>query len=295
MSKILSLNIAIPLIVLNYLIQISFSSVVSTGDFREDFYVTWAPNHVNTSSDGKTTSFKLDQDSGCALASNQMFLFGKIDMKIKLIPGRSAGTVVAFYLQSNQPNHDEIDFEFLGNVKGEPYIVQTNVFADGFDNREQRVILWFDPTANFHTYSVLWNIYQIVFMVDSIPIRTYRNHADKGVAYPRSQPMEVKLSLWNGENWATNGGKDTIDWSKSPFIASFGNYTIDACIWNGNPRFCKADSSTNWWNKRRFNSLTSIQKRWFKWVRLHHMVYDYCQDHARFQGNLPRECSLSKY
>ncbi|TXG64027.1 hypothetical protein EZV62_011021 [Acer yangbiense] len=105
-------------------------------------------------------------------------------------------------------------------------------------------------------------------MVDWIPIRTYRNHADKGVAYPRWQPMGIKISLWNGDSWATRGGKDKIDWSKGPFIASFRNYTIDACVWKGNARFCRGDSSTNWWNKERLSSLTSTQRRWFKWSAL---------------------------
>lgn len=66
-------------------------------------------------------------------------------------------------LTSNQSNiRDELDFEFLGNVPGKPYIVQTNVYANGFDDREQRIELWFDPTKDFHTYSILWNIHQIV-------------------------------------------------------------------------------------------------------------------------------------
>lgn len=45
-------------------IQISNGSVVSTGDFNKDFFVTWSPSHVNTSADGKTRSLKLDQESG---------------------------------------------------------------------------------------------------------------------------------------------------------------------------------------------------------------------------------------
>ncbi|XP_031284275.1 probable xyloglucan endotransglucosylase/hydrolase protein 10 [Pistacia vera] len=278
-----------------YALQISTASVVSTGDFNKDFFVSWSPSHVNTSADGLSRSLKLDQESGSAFDSNQMFLFGQIDMEIKLVPGDSAGTVLAFYLASDQPNRDELDFEFLGNVSGQPYILQTNVFADGFDDREERIYLWFDPTADFHTYSVLWNLHQIVFMVDNKPIRTYRNHADKGVAYPRWQPMSIKASLWNGDSWATRGGKDKTDWSKAPFIASFRNYKTDACVWNGNPRFCRADSSDNWWNKERYSSLDRDQKRWFKWVRKYHMIYDYCLDNQRFQNNLPKECSLPKY
>ncbi|KAL0334990.1 UNVERIFIED_CONTAM: putative xyloglucan endotransglucosylase/hydrolase protein 10 [Sesamum radiatum] len=253
------------------------ASVVSTGDFNKDFFVTWSPSHVKTSADGTNRSLILDKDSGSGFASNDMFLFGQFDMQIKLVPGNSAGTVVAFYLTSNQPNRDEVDFEFLGNVPGQPYILQTNVYANGFDGREQRIRLWFDPTKDFHTYSVLWNLHQIVFMVDWVPIRTYRNHADKGVPYPRRQPMGLQMSIWNGDSWATSGGKVKTDWAEGPFVASFRNHKIDACIWKGNPRLCRAQSPTNWWNKDSFSSLNWAQRRLFRWVRKYYLIYDYCQ------------------
>ncbi|KAE8726009.1 putative xyloglucan endotransglucosylase/hydrolase protein 10 [Hibiscus syriacus] len=226
---VLYLGLVISLLISN-LFRVSLASVVSTGDCNKDFLVMWAPNHVNTSSNGRERSLKLDQESGSGFASNQMFLFGRIDMQIKLVPGNSAGTVLAYYLASDQPNREEIDFEFLGNVSGEPYIVQTNIYVDGFDNREERIYLWFDPTEDYHTYSILWNLHQIVFMVDSIPIRLYRNHADKGVAYPGWQPMSIKISLWNGESWATRGGLDKIDWSKGPFIAPIQGLQ-DRCLY----------------------------------------------------------------
>lgn len=40
------------------------ASVVSTGDFNRDFFVTWSPNHVKTSADGRNRSLILDKDSG---------------------------------------------------------------------------------------------------------------------------------------------------------------------------------------------------------------------------------------
>ncbi|XP_031495490.1 probable xyloglucan endotransglucosylase/hydrolase protein 10 [Nymphaea colorata] len=277
------------------LILRTLASVVSVGDFNKDFYITWAPDHLNTSTDGRERSLRLDQQSGSAFASNAMFLFGQIDMQIKLIPGHSAGTVVAYYLTSAQPNRDELDFEFLGNVSGQPYILQTNVYADGFGNREERMYLWFDPTADFHTYSVLWNLHQIVFMVDWVPIRVYRNHADKGVPYPRWQPMGLKASLWNGDSWATRGGQDKVDWTKGPFIASFRNYKIDACVWRGNPRFCRGASTSNWWNKPAYRTLTPRQSRLLRWARKYHLIYDYCADKQRFKNNMPKECTFPKF
>ncbi|KAK4563504.1 hypothetical protein RGQ29_005855 [Quercus rubra] len=189
-------------------------------------------------------------------------------------------------------NRDEVDFEFLGNVIGKPYGLQTNIFSDGSGNREQRIHLWFDPTKDFHTYSILWNIYLIMFMVDGMPIRVYRNHADKGVQYPQWKPMNLVASIWNGEGWATRGGKDKIDWSKAPFIASFRNYKVDACFWRGSAGFCRANSPSNWWNNPRFSQLNPRQRKMLVWVRKYYMYYDYCTDRKRFPS-LPKECTIA--
>lgn len=67
-------------------------------------------------------------------------------------------------------DHDEIDFEFLGNTTGEPYTLHTNVYSQGKGDKEQQFRLWFDPAAAFHTYSIVWNPQRIMYVIKSISI-----------------------------------------------------------------------------------------------------------------------------
>lgn len=69
--------------------------------------------------------------------SKGSYLFGHFSMNITMVPVDSAGSVTAVYLSSQNAEHDEIDFEFLGNRTGQSYILQTNVFTGGQGNKDQ--------------------------------------------------------------------------------------------------------------------------------------------------------------
>ncbi|GKV47052.1 hypothetical protein SLEP1_g53991 [Rubroshorea leprosula] len=165
------------------------------------------------------------------LVSKHEYLFGKIDLQLKLIAGNSAGTVSAYHLSSKGSTWDEMDVKLLGNLSGDPYILHTNAYSQGRGNREQQFYPWFDPTANFHSYAILWNPQNIIFYVDGTLIREFKNLECIGVPFPKSQPTRVYSSLWDADNWATRGGLVKGYWSQAPFTASHRNFNhANACV-----------------------------------------------------------------
>ncbi|GAB4838219.1 Xyloglucan endotransglucosylase/hydrolase protein 22 [Ancistrocladus abbreviatus] len=275
----------------------------NASDFNKNFRVTWGDGRGKILNNGKLLTLSLDKISGSGFESKNQYLFGKIDMQIKLVPGDSAGTVTTYYLSSIGSNHDEIDFEFLGNQSGQPYTLHTNVFSQGKGNREQQFHLWFDPTADFHTYSVLWNPQRIIFSVDGTPLREFKNMESIGVPFPKSQPMRIYASLWNADDWATQGGRIKTDWTKAPFTASYGGFSMNACKWTSRGSSCTAgqssasttstatsrSSSNSWMNQE----LDSTSQERMNWVRKNYMIYNYCTDKGRFSQGLPPECNVS--
>ncbi|XP_041024776.1 probable xyloglucan endotransglucosylase/hydrolase protein 16 isoform X2 [Juglans microcarpa x Juglans regia] len=252
------------------------------GTFYEHFDITWGDHRAKILDKGNLLTLTLDQVSGSGFQSKREYLFGRMDMQIKLVSGNSAGTVTAYYLSSEGPNNDEIDFEFLGNLSGEPYIVHTNVYTQGKGNREQQFHLWFDPTKDFHTYSIVWNPQRIIFLVDDIPIRVFNNEESIGVPFPKRQPMKLYSSLWNADQWATRGGLVKTDWSKAPFTASYRHFNVEACFWSrGNSSSCVSDSVSNggW----RTLGLDASGRRRLRWVQKYYMIYNYCTDFERFR------------
>ncbi|XP_015066998.1 probable xyloglucan endotransglucosylase/hydrolase protein 7 [Solanum pennellii] len=268
-------------LILVYALTFSFSLVSARpATFLQDFKIAWSDSHIKQLDGGRGIQLILDQNSGCGFASRSKYLFGRVSMKIKLVPGDSAGTVTAFYMNSDTDNvRDELDFEFLGNRTGQPYTVQTNVYVHGKGDKEQRVNLWFDPSADFHTYTIFWNHHQAVFSVDGIPIRVYKNNEAKGIPFPKFQPMGVYSTLWEADDWATRGGLEKINWSKSPFYAYYKDFDIEGCAMPG-PANC-ASNPSNWWEGPSYQQLSPVQARQYRWVRMNHMIYDYCTDKSR--------------
>lgn len=271
------------LAILVVVVALALSSIAHGGNFYQDFETTFGDGRLKRyGRAGQLLSLSLDKVSGSGFKSKREYLFGRIDMQLKLVAGNSAGTVTAYYLSSEGPTHDEIDFEFLGNVSGQPYTLHTNVFTQGKGDREQQFHLWFDPTKNFHSYSVIWNPRMIIFLVDNTPIRVFQNHEAIGVAFPKSQPMRIYSSLWNADQWATQGGLVKTDWSKAPFTAYYRGF-------NANPNHAAATATytSGAWQSQELNAWS---RRRLRWVQKNFMIYNYCTDLKRFPRGVPLEC-----
>ncbi|KAK4255403.1 hypothetical protein QN277_008407 [Acacia crassicarpa] len=277
-----------------FLLCLVMVGLANSAKFDELFHPAWALDHFIY--EGDVVKLKLDRYSGAGFASKSKYMFGKATILLKLVEGDSAGTVAAFYMSSDGPYHNEFDFEFLGNTTGEPYSVQTNLYINGIGNREQRLNLWFDPTKDFHSYSIFWNQRQVVFSVDETPIRVHTNMEHRGIPFPKGQAMGVYSSIWNADDWATQGGRVKTDWSHAPFIATYKSFEINACECPAtvaevdNAKRCSSgENKKYWWDEPTVSELSLHQSHQLMWVRAKHMVYDYCSDTARFSV-MPAEC-----
>ncbi|KAM7271174.1 hypothetical protein ACFE04_030388 [Oxalis oulophora] len=259
--------------------------------FYEHYEPLWGNNHVTPSFQDRQIQLTMDQSSGSGFKSKLGYGSGFFHMRIRIPNKDTAGVITAYYLTSlddNVKTHDEFDFEFLGNRIGKPVTLQTNVYTNGVGDREERMNLWFDPSADFHDYRILWNSHQIVFYVDKTPIRVFKNI--NGVQYPK-KPMKVIASLWNGESWATDGGKEKINWNYSPFVASFQGFNVDACVAydDSSAERCRSDTGY-YWNAEKLWKLHKKQRQAYEEVRGKYLNYGYCSDKNRYPTP-PPECN----
>ncbi|KAH7578573.1 hypothetical protein JRO89_XS01G0400600 [Xanthoceras sorbifolium] len=257
---------------------------VDNTSFYENYRLTWGIDHALLVKQDKEIQLSIDKYSGAGFESKALYGSRFFHIKIKVPDKNSSGVITTFYLRSPSTHHDEIDFEFLGN-NGPPYTLNTNLYTNGKGEREQQFRLWFNPTKHFHSYKLLWNQYQIVFLVDEVPIRVFKNNTEKGVSYP-SKPMNIMASVWESQ-WA---GK--IDWRQAPFQAHYQGFHVDGCILN-DLHIPKCYSSKYWWNHMENWKLNPTQQRSYKIVRNKYLTYDYCSDRSRYPKR-PPECQINQ-
>eukprot|EP00249_Psilotum_nudum_P010321 c22471_g1_i5 orf=843-2030(-) len=263
--------------------------------FKENYATIFG--EPNILEDRGNVQLKLDEHSGSGFISQDNYYYGFFSASIKLPANYAAGVVIAFYTSNGDAfpqNHDELDFEFLGNIPGREWNMQTNIYGNGSvaRGREERFNFWFDPTADFHDFSILWNPKHIVFMVDNIPIREMLNIDGISGDYP-SKPMALYATIWDGSGWATDGGKYPVNYEHAPFVATFTNFKLQGCVSNPEETLqdhCESSEFNNPDKSSDLLSLSAEQKAALEWVRTNYMYYSYCDDKGRYPVSLP-ECS----
>lgn len=73
---------------------------------------------------------------------SKYFVYGVFSARLKLPPNYSGGVIPCMYLTSAgtsdfHTNHDEIDFEFLGNTSAQEITIHTNLISQGWNKLEQ--------------------------------------------------------------------------------------------------------------------------------------------------------------
>ncbi|XP_071722832.1 probable xyloglucan endotransglucosylase/hydrolase protein 30 [Rutidosis leptorrhynchoides] len=250
-------------------------------------------NVVTLDPAGKSVRISLDKFSGSGFISREKYFYSKFSAAIKLAPGYTAGVVATFYTSNCQiyPNtHDELDIEFLRHVDGKCWIVQTNLYGNGSvtKGREERYRLWFDPSEDFHYYTILWSKKWTVFYVDNIPIREIPRIEAMGGEYP-SKPMSLYGTIWDGSSWATDGGKSKVNYEDSPFKVTYSDFVLDGCSIDPTQRDSQnCDNSTSFVTN--FGGLTKEERIKMGSFRAKYLTYSYCDDRKRYPNLLP-ECA----
>ncbi|GLJ44611.1 hypothetical protein SUGI_0937630 [Cryptomeria japonica] len=268
--------------------------------FPQGYSNLWGPQHQRVSKDKSSVTLTLDISSGSGFKSKKTYMYGFFNAALRLQSGYTAGIITSFYLSNNQVYegwHDEVDIEFLGTIPGEPYKLQTNVYGNGtgdgshLTGREQHFHLWFDPTKDFHNYSILWTPHQILFMVDSIPIRRFPKVKSLGMQYP-SKPMSVYATIWDASAWATDGGKYKANYSYQPFVSTYTNFMISGC---SQPGYLGKKCAHGYLDSFISPKLNRFQRHALQFVRKNYMIYDYCQDFQRYPNGMAECPPFSKH
>ncbi|KAF6148594.1 hypothetical protein GIB67_042553 [Kingdonia uniflora] len=266
-------------------------SNVTTRSFEDGYSHLFGDGNLVRGDDGKSVRLLLDRYTGSGFISSDLYKYGLFSAKMKLPSEYTAGVVVAFYTSNGdvfEKTHDELDFEFLGNIYGKEWRFQTNVYGNGSTNRgrEERYTLWFDPTKEFHRYSILWTANNIIFYVDEVPIREVVRSDAMGGDYP-SKPMSLYATIWDASSWATSGGKYKVNYKYAPFVSEYTDLLLQGC--SVHPIQQLPDSSCAELERANYAVVTPQRRTSMTKFRHNYMYYSYCYDTLRYPV-APPEC-----
>ncbi|XP_062114691.1 probable xyloglucan endotransglucosylase/hydrolase protein 30 [Humulus lupulus] len=273
---------------------------VTTIPFDQGYSPLFGDGNLIRSPDGRAVRLLLDRYTGSGFISSSYYKHGFFSANIKL-PSEyyTAGVCVAFYTSNGdvfEKSHDELDFELLGNVDGRPWRLQTNLYGNGSTSRgrEERYRLWFDPTKDFHRYSILWTPNIIIFYIDEVPIREVVRSEEMGGDFP-TKPMSLYATIWDASSWATNGGNYKVNYKYAPFVAEFKDLVLQGCPLNPTqqvpPTVAGCSEENAALEREDYAAITPERRSAMRKFRQRYMYYSYCYDMTRYPVP-PPECDI---
>ena len=157
----------------------------------------WTRDALKTGEDGLQLELSdrggKTRPYGCPEISTYKRLgYGMYEARMRVAAGSGLNTAFFTYIgpPNGVPEHDEIDFEFLGK---DTHFVSPGYFADGKGGPQKPVPLGFDAAADFHDYAIEWTPLKIRWFVDGkLLVETH-----PGETMPLN-PGKLFFSLWSG-------------------------------------------------------------------------------------------------
>ncbi|PWA90741.1 beta-glucanase [Artemisia annua] len=81
-----------------FVLAVAFHSSMVNANFPKSMYFNWGAQHSSILGKGDDLRLFLEKTSGYGIQSKRAFLFGSLEMLIKLVPGNSVRAVTAYYM-----------------------------------------------------------------------------------------------------------------------------------------------------------------------------------------------------
>ena len=127
------------------------------------------------------------------------------------------------------------------------------------------------------------------FYVDNIPIREVKRTESMGGDFP-AKPMSLYATIWDGSDWATNGGKYRVNYKYAPYVTKFSDLVLHGCAVDPIEQFAKCDTAQG--SKAVPTGISRSQRTKMEAFRMKHMTYSYCYDKVRYKAP-PPECVIA--
>jgi|GEM_PF-3552457 len=164
---------------------------------------------------------------GAEIFTNESYLYGKFEMKIKAAKG--SGQLSTFFLYRNNSEQkttlwEEIDIEIFGKNTTD---FQSNVIIEKQEGKklmtEEHHSMAFDLSADYHIFVVEWTPDSISWYVDSVLLRTEKDYAKNC-----TDPMSIRFNHWavNITSWV--GSFDTSVLPSYQYVDYLSYYSYDS-------------------------------------------------------------------